>query len=185
MYYIYSIFRFERILRRVHYEKRKVVIIIIAVVCVVTAAIVCFFALNFKTDKFKEIVYTDWQAKDEFSDNSFMKEFASYSEFDVVGVEKDENCYILTCKVSSPYILDGLKEYQETLEDIPSEEDMNTKLINLITTSEMKTTEQVIRVYETDENKVVEYTDEFIDAMYGYAYLYSIDELQKMIDFDN
>ena len=48
----------------------------------------------------------------------------------------------------------------------------------------MKTTEQTATVIITDDTKEITFSDDFIDAMYGYAYNYAKTETDKALSLE-
>ena len=122
-----------------------------------------------------------WVEVNDFNDTSFMDTFEMYSSFVVTSVEKsEENCYVITCDVSSPNILDSLIKYCDNLKKRPSEEEMNDKIIKMISSSEVQVTQQTVTAFKTDDGYVFEFSDGFIDAMYGYSYNYCCEQLENV-----
>ena len=90
------------------------------------------------------------QASEEYEDDSFMALFDTKSSFTTDAVENtDDGVYTVTCSVTSPDILEQLKSYQASITEVPSNETMNSKVIEFINAAEPKTTQHTVTVYET------------------------------------
>ena len=112
-----------------------------------------------------------------------MKSLEDSASFTVTKVETtDENCYTVTLSVTSVDILESLKQYQSSIEQMPSDEEMNSKIKEIISSSQPKTTEQTLTVFQTDNEFSVSFNEEFIDAMCGYSYTYCMNEMQSLLE---
>ena len=129
-----------------------------------------------------KLIKSQWTTSGTYNDDNFMKTFDDYSSFKIIDVQKEKDCSIVTCEVSSPNILDKLKEYQKSITEIPSDSEINEKIKEFIATSEIKTTKQTVNIFLTDNGNVVQFSEGFIDAMYGYSYTYSREQTNKMMN---
>lgn len=119
----------------------------------------------------------------EYDANSFVKNFDDTSSFTVTGVEEtEENSYTVKLNVTSANILESFKQYQSSVEKMPSDEEINEKIKELISTSQKKTTEQTVTVFKTDDGFSVLFSEGFIDAMFGYSYIYCMDEMHNILE---
>lgn len=124
-----------------------------------------------------------WNSNNEYDENSFVKSLEDSASFTVTKVEAtDENCYTVTLRVTSVDILESLKQYQSSIKQMPSDEEMNNKIKEIISSSQPKTTEQTLTVFQTDNKFSVSFNEEFIDAMCGYSYTYCMNEMQSLLE---
>lgn len=136
-------------------------------------------------EKIQNAVEMQWNQDNEFDENSFVKTLDDSSSFTITNVEEqEENCYIVTLDVTSPDVLNGLISYQKSIKEMPSDEEMNNKIKEIINNSESKTTQQTLTVFETEQGFSVVFNESFIDAMFGYSYTYCMDEMQNVLGED-
>ena len=115
----------------------------------------------------------------------FFKTFIEKSYFEVTDVKDDgSGHYTITASVSSPDIKDALIDYQKNFDVNETKEDIDKKITEIINNAEMKTTEQTATVIITDDTKEITFSDDFIDAMYGYAYNYAKTETDKALSLE-
>lgn len=146
--------------------------------------VLCFLVgcSNSNKNIVSEINATWVNSREEYDADSFMKSFDDYSSFTIDNIEETEkNCFVVKCSVTSPDILERLKSYQKEITEIQSEYVMNKEIIEIITNSELKTTQQNVTVFKTDNGYKVEFSEGFVDAMYGYSYIYCRNEMNNMI----
>lgn len=141
-------------------------------------AIISLFSGCESEEKRKESIEEDisYQLAEtiDYESENFLSEFESVSYFVVDEVEKkEEDCYSVICSVSSPDISEGIKKYRNYSEpEIPTEQEMDAEIKKLIENSEIKTTQIELVAFKTEDGYAVELTEEFIDALYGYSYIY-------------
>ena len=104
------------------------------------------------------------------------------SSFKCISTEEiGDGYYVVNVSVSSPDISKSLKEYQEKVSGEKfSTDEMNKKLCELIDSAEMKTTNQKVDVIvDEEENVRVQFNDDFVNAMFGYAYIESMQAMMS------
>lgn len=139
---------------------------------------------NNQIETMNSILSEEWNSTNtEYDDISFMKAFDEHARFEVINVDETEkNCFVVTCNVSAPDISEKLKGHIDNLIGVQSETDINKTIVEFINNSELRTTEQTVTVYRTEDGYSVVFSEEFIDAMYGYSYSYCRNEISNMID---
>ncbi|MDO4364493.1 MAG: hypothetical protein Q4C99_08195 [Clostridia bacterium] len=172
-------------------DAKKIIIIVLVTVLVVAgfAASVYFYISNTQNSikKMQESLQTTWN---EAYDNSeeipeFFKAFNEKSNFEVTNVKDDgSGHYTVTASVTSPDIKDALIDYQKNFDVNQTKDDIDKKITEIINNAEMKTTEQTATVIITDEQTEITFGEDFIDAMYGYAYNYAKAETDKALSLE-
>ena len=72
-----------------------------------------------------------WNSNEEYDANSFVKSLEDSASFTVTEIEETEkNCYTVTLNVTSANALEGIKQYQSSIEHMPTDEEMNNKIKN-------------------------------------------------------
>lgn len=161
--------------------KSKIFILIITVLFFVCYFCGCTKSVSVET--MQSEIENAWNSNNEYDKNSFVKSLEDSASFTVTKVETtDENCYTVTLNVTSVDILEGLKQYQSSIEQMPSDEKMNNKIKEIISSSQPKTTEQTLTVFQTENDFSVSFNEEFIDAMCGYSYTYCMNEMQNLLE---
>ena len=161
--------------------KSKIFILIITVLFFVCCFCGCTKSVSVET--MQSEIENAWNSNNEYDKNSFVKSLEDSASFTVTKVETtDENCYTVTINVTSVDILEGLKQYQSSIEQMPSDEKMNNKIKEIISSSQPKTTEQTLTVFQTENDFSVSFNEEFIDAMCGYSYTYCMNEMQNLLE---
>lgn len=161
--------------------KSKTFILIITVLFFVCCFCGCTKSVSVET--MQSEIENAWNSNNEYDKNSFVKSLEDSASFTVTKVETtDENCYTVTLNVTSVDILEGLKQYQSSIEQMPSDEEMNNKIKEIISSSQPKTTEQTLTVFQTENDFSVSFNEEFIDAMCGYSYTYCMNEMQNLLE---
>lgn len=172
-------------------DKKKIIIIVLVAALIVAgfAASVYFYISNTQNSikKMQESLQTTWN--EAYNDNEeipeFFKAFIEKSYFEVTDVKDDgSGHYTITASVSSPDIKDALINYQKNFDVNETKEDIDKKITEIIKNAEMKTTEQTATVIITDDTKEITFSDDFIDAMYGYAYNYAKAETDKALSLE-
>ncbi len=125
--------------------------------------------------KIQKVIQKEWDESTQDEDvPGFVKKINELSDFKVISVEKGDNdFYKVTLSVSSPYINDDLMKYQdENKDNEKSEEEMDSAITNIILNANLKSSEQYVYVIKDANGEYhTQFTEEFVDAMYGYAYL--------------
>lgn len=171
-------------------KKTKVLKIVlfslVAVLLIITVVLVAV-ALNEKkkdTDipYMQDFIESSWSVESDKDEKpEFYNVLEEKSSFNVKKIQDDgDDHYTVTVEVSSPYILDKLKEYESSVDGEISEDEIDKKLLELVNSSEIKSTEINLTVVKADGERFVEFNDEFVDAMFGYAYSYSMDRINTL-----
>lgn len=159
---------------------KKIAITVISLLLIVS---LCGCGKTANKKNMQKEIEAAWNTNEEYDKNSFFAELEKNSKFEVTEVMKTEkDCYEVSLNVTSPDILDDLKAYQESIETVPSDEEINDKIKEIINSAQPKTTQQTLTVYRTDSGFSVSFNDEFIDAMNGYSYSYCISEMEKVLE---
>lgn len=155
------------------------IIILCVALCVIFSG--CSNSVSPKT--MQQEIENAWNTNDEYDSNSFMYDLEQSASFTVKKIKKEKkNCYSVTLEVTSANALDGLKQYQSSITAMPTNEEMNEKIKEIIQNSAPQTTEQTLMVFKTDEGFSVVFTDKFIDAMCGYCYSYCMNEMHSILE---
>ena len=158
---------------------------VVKILCSIMIAFVVLLAFTScnNQEKIMQAVQNEWESAGTFDEGSFMQTFSECAEFVFVDMQKSsDDCYTLSYEVTSPDILDALKDYQNNITEIPDDEQMNAKITEIIQKSTPKTTTQTVTVYITDNGYQVVFSQGFIDAMYGYSYTYCMDEIHEVLE---
>lgn len=128
------------------------------------------------------IIEEAWNVESSKSEKpEFYKKLEEKSSFNVKKIEDDgDDHYTVTVEASSPYIIDKLKEYENSIDRKISDDEIDKKLLELVNSSEIKSTDIKLTVVKADGKRFVEFNDEFIDAMFGYAYSYSMSRIDAL-----
>lgn len=159
-------------------KKKKTGMILIDVVLIAAACAGIFFLISAKRQKkdyseFQSVIQTEWEKSLSKDAPDFLKKLNSSSSFSVKSVyESDSGFYTVTLSVTSPDINESLVRFQEeAAEQSLSADEINASISSLIEKAQPKTTEQPVYVIEAEnKNYYVRFSEEFIDAMSGYAY---------------
>lgn len=174
-------------------DTKKIIIIVLVAVLIIAgfAASVYFYISNTQNSikKMQLSLQTTWNEAYNYNDNEeipeFFKAFNEKSYFEVTDVKDDgSGHYTVTASVSSPDIKNALIDYQKNFDVNETKEDIDKKITEIINNAEMKTTEQTATVIITDDAKEITFSDNFIDAMYGYAYNYAKAETDKALSLE-
>lgn len=126
---------------------------------------------------FSSEIQEKWNSSASENQPEFLNLLDEKSSFECVLTESfGDGYYVVTANVSSPDISESIKTYQQEVYGKKiSKDEMNTKLCELINSADLKTTQQTIDIIvDEDENVRVQFNDEFINAMFGYAYIDSM-----------
>lgn len=152
-------------------------------ICIVLiVAIFCGCSNNKNQRDFSAEIQENWNLSLSENQPEFLNLLDEKSSFECVSTESPvDGYYVVTADVTSPDISESIKEYQQEVYGRKiSEEEMNIKICELINSAELKTTQQTIDIIvDEDENVRVQFNDDFVNAMFGYAY---IDSMQTYMD---
>lgn len=128
-------------------------------------------------------IYDNWNAFNDVDENSYINNLRERTSFEIESIEKQDDFYTVMLNVTSPDISNGAEKYQNGITYIPSDDEMNENLKNIIESAELKTTEQTVTVFVTDDGTYdVEFSGGFADAMCGYSYQYYVNQMQKLYE---
>lgn len=160
--------------------------LILTVAITATILVVLSYVRNPDEMHMQEEIYKVWTDANNFDANSFLAAFETEASFIVTEVEEiDNDCYTITCDVTSPDLLELLIQYNEGLTQSLTDHEINSALIEMISSAELKTTQQTVTAFKTDDGYIIEFTDGFIDAMYGYSYNYCCEQLENLVNSFN
>lgn len=128
-------------------------------------------------------IYDNWNAFNDVDENSYINNLIERTSFEIDSIKKQDDVYTVTLNVISPDISVGIEEYQNSITAIPSDDEMNEKLKSIVENADLKTTEQTVTVFVTDDGTYeVEFSGGFADAMCGYSYQYYVNQMQKLYE---
>lgn len=158
---------------------KRTAIFLLALVIAVSFAGCC----RTKSSQIAEAIEAAWNGENTYDESSFLADLDTLSSFKVKSVEKSEkDFYLVTCEVTSPDFLGALKEYQNSIKKTPSDDEMNNQIKKFIGEAELKTTEQTVNAFKTDTGWHIEFSEGFIDAMCGYSYSYSRQQISELLE---
>lgn len=131
---------------------------------------------------FSNQIHEKWNSSIADNQPEFLNLLDEKSSFKCISTEEiGDGYYVVNVSVSSPDISKSLKEYQEKVSGKKfSTDEMNKKLCELIDSAEMKTTNQKVDVIvDEEENVRVQFNDDFVNAMFGYAYIESMQAMMS------
>lgn len=167
-------------------RKKSIVVTLVLLILIVVTSISIFILVSnnkISNEKMQQEINNAWVEASNYEINSFMQKFDEKSSFEVIDInEKEENCYVVNCEIASPDILNSLITYQNSLTSVPTEKEMNIEIEKIISESSIKKTQQTVTVYKTEEGYSIEFTKEFINAMYGYSYDYCKSQVDELIN---
>ncbi len=170
--------------RKENKKKNIIIISLLLVLAIAVTATIVFVILHNRVPSngaMQDEIYKVWTEANSFDDTSFMAAFETESSFVVTSVEeREEDCYVVTCDVTAPNLLDLLTQYLDGLTQRPTESKINDAIVEMISSAELQTTQQTVTAFKTDDGYVIEFTDGFIDAMYGYSYNYCCEQLENV-----
>ncbi len=153
-------------------KSKKIILCSISCILLVNFLFCGCGSINLKAN-FPKIILEEWESSINEDQPEFLDLLDERSSFKCIRLDSvADGYYVVTAKVSSPDINESLKEYQNQVysQEI-NEEEMNKKLCELINSAELKTTEQTVDVIvDEDGNVRVQFNDDFVNAMFGYAY---------------
>lgn len=158
-------------------KKKNLILCLIIVLAIIT---VLFFVFNNDKNQndFSNEIQNEWVSSIADNQPDFLNVLDDKSSFECISTESvGDGYYVVTANVSSPDISESINTYQKEVygKEI-SEEEINKNLCELINSADLKTTEQKIDIIvDEDGNVRVQFNDDFINAMFGYAYIDSIE----------
>ena len=160
-------------------KKQTLILIIVLSIIILTGSTILFCCFHNKTTssnycQWQTVIQSEWDAAKPVDAPSFLKTINNLSEFRVISVEETEtNYFTIKVSVSSPDISCSLVEYQNCLskEEVVTKDIIDKEITNIIKNAKLKTTEQIIyALKDTNGNYHIQFTEDFLDAMFGYAY---------------
>lgn len=128
-------------------------------------------------------IYYNWEEINTFDEYSYINTLKEKSSFEINNIEEQDNVYTVTLSVTAPDIKSGVEEYQNSITSVPTDGEMNETLKSIIENADLKTTEQTVTVFVTDDGTYdVEFSSGFVDAMCGYSYQYYVNQMQKLYE---
>ena len=112
--------------------------------------------------------------QDEWNSSEFLNLLDEKSSFNCISTDYvSDGYYVVNVQVTSPDISNDLKEYKKQISGKKVDtKQMNKKLCELINNAQSKTTNQTVDIIVDDDNNVrVQFNDDFVNAMFGYAYI--------------
>lgn len=173
-------------------EKKSVRVllsILVCVLCVAVIAVVLFvgnsmglFKFEDHSATFQQLITTEWEKSITEDQPEFLNKLEERNSFTVVDYKSEgDGYYTVELEVTSPDINEQLIKYQNSVteQDIP-ENEMNKKICEIIDSSNDKTTKITLSVIcDEDGAYHVTFTDEFVDAMTGYAFSNALETLME------
>ena len=162
----------------------------VSIFCTILIAIAVFvgviFFLNSRVDNeiLQETIAQAWNHETEEEMPSFLVGIEARAKFTVVDfVNNGKGHYSVEVETTSPDIYQEIIDYQKSITEIIGIDEIDKHLSLIIGEAPLKTTQHTLTVIYTDSEAEVKFTEEFIDAMYGYAYIYSMKTLEEILTF--
>ena len=117
---------------------------------------------------FSQNIQDEWNSSKDKNQPEFLNLLDEKSSFNCISTD-----YVVNVQVTSPDISNDLKEYKKQITGKKVDtKQMNKKLCELINNAQSKTTNQTVDIIVDDDNNVrVQFNDDFVNAMFGYAYI--------------
>lgn len=166
-------------------KKKKTALIILIVLFFIVVLLGILFLLFYNSDSSKETrmqkrLEEAWNIEISEDAPEFFKAFDEKSYFKVTDISDDgQGHFTVTADVTSPDVYQAIINYQNSITNLVSNEEMDSVLTQIINDADLKTTTQTVIFIETDGESVVQFSEDFIDAMYGYAYKYSMEQFKN------
>lgn len=172
-------------------KKKKTIIIIAASVIVsvtiIAAAVILIILLGDDqpgTDVYSEsdmqtVIQQEWDNSLGEDAPAFMQTLNECTSFSVDSCTDDgEGHYTAYVTVNGPDINQALKDYQASVTGELSEEEMDNEICRLISEAAYTSSEHTIYIVQaTDGNYHVQFPQDFVNAMSGYAFTESFDAM--------
>ena len=120
---------------------------------------------------FSQNIQDEWNSSKDKNQPEFLNLLDEKSSFNCISTDYVSDGYYV--QVTSPDISNDLKEYKKQITGKKVDtKQMNKKLCELINNAQSKTTNQTVDIIVDDDNNVrVQFNDDFVNAMFGYAYI--------------
>lgn len=167
-------------------KKNFAIIIICAVLIVmaIIAGVIFFLNSRVSNETLQETITNAWTRETEEEIPGFLTDIESKASFTVVDfVDNGKGHYSVEVEATSPDIYQEIIDYQRSITEIIGTEEIDKQLSRIIEEAELKTTQHTLTVIYSDGEPEVKFTEEFVDAMYGYAYIYSINAIEEILTF--
>lgn len=173
-------------------KKKTVSIILISLLAIVIIGVVIgiglaayFNSSSVKNSQMQKVLEEAWYIETTEADEdipNFYTAIEEKSSFEVTKVVEDvSGHYTITANVTSPNIYEALVDYQNSMTSVESDEEMDKLLTNIINSADLETSSQTVTYVETEDDASVQFSDEFVDAMYGYAYTYAMQQFEALM----
>lgn len=163
--------------------KKKIGIIIAIIVVIMIIIVSILLYLDSKEEQtIYDVIYSEWANSIPKEQPEFLNAMDELSSFDFVDiVEEPKDYFTVTVDTYSPNISETLNEYQEQMYDEQlTEEEVDAVLCEIIYNAPINTTTHYIYVIRDEDNNYhVNFSESFIDAMFGYAYTDSMKTLNE------
>jgi len=165
-------------------KKSKIILIVLLVIALIISGIsICLKVVKDKKEQeIFDAIALEWEKSIPGEQPIFLTELDSLSNFECLSmVEEAKDYFVVQVCATSPDILNGVNEYQERVEGgNPTVAEMNEVLADIIKSSELRSSQHEIYVVRDNNGEYhVTFSESFIDAMFGYAYLDAIETLNS------
>lgn len=123
---------------------------------------------------FSQNIQDEWNSSKDKNQPEFLNLLDEKSSFNCISTDYvSDGYYVVNVQVTSSDISNDLKEYKKQITGKKVDtKQMNKKLCELINNAQSKTTNQTVDIIVDDDNNVrVQFNDDFVNAMFGYAYI--------------
>lgn len=173
-------------------ERKKKNIIIIAAsvivsVIIIAAAVILIILLGddqsgtdvYSDSDMQSVIQQEWDNSLGEDAPAFMQTLNEYTSFSVDSCTDDgEGHYTAYVTVNGPDINQALKDYQASVTGEISEEEMDNEISRIISEAGYNYSEHTIYIIQdTDGNYHVQFPQDFVNAMSGYAFTESFDAM--------
>ena len=112
---------------------------------------------------FSQNIQDEWNSSKDKNQPEFLNLLDEKSSFNCISTDYvSDGYYVVNVQVTSPDITGKKVDTKQ----------MNKKLCELINNAQSKTTNQTVDIIVDDDNNVrVQFNDDFVNAMFGYAYI--------------
>lgn len=169
-------------------NNKTIIITVITVVLLLVTVSTCVYIIIKNNNSSKETMQIEiekaWSASISSSAETpkFLTALDNKSNFEVMNVKYDgSKHYTVKVSVTSPDILTEINEYQKSLANGISTKQFDDEITNIINSAELKTTEQTVTVIFVNGEPEVSFSEGFIDAMYGYAYKNTLEQINDLL----
>ena len=176
-------------------ENKSKKALLTTLVCVVALALIAVVFLvgkstglfNFEdhSETFQQLITTEWEKSISEDQPEFLTKLEERNSFILKDYKSEgDGYYTVELEVTSPDINEQLTEYQNSVaEQNVSENEINEKICEIIDSAEDKTTTVTLSIICDDDGAYhVTFTDEFVDAMTGYAFSNTLGTLMEEVE---